>query len=84
MTRLAVKIINRARAPEDFLLKFLPRELEISVKLKHENIIQTYEIYDIYPRIYIIMEYAENGDLLDLIKVSTPFLCLIIRTIFRA
>lgn len=50
--------------------KFLPRELEMHIRLDHPNIIKVYDILEIQHRIYIIMELAEGGDLLDLIKVS--------------
>ncbi|RNA03037.1 testis-specific serine threonine- kinase 1 [Brachionus plicatilis] len=66
--KFAAKIIDRRKAPADFLNKFLPRELEIYLKLDHPNIVRIYEIMEIYHRIYIIMELAEGGDLLDFIK----------------
>lgn len=67
--RIAAKIIDRRKAPADFVSKFLPRELEINLKLNHPNIVQVYEILEIQHRIYIFMELAEGGDLLDYIKV---------------
>lgn len=35
--------------------------------LRHPNIIQLYEIQEDTKKIYMIMEYAENGELFDLI-----------------
>lgn len=67
--KIAVKIIDREKAPSDFLMKFLPRELEIYTKLHHLNIIKVYEIIDTCNKVYIFMELAEGGDLLDFIKV---------------
>lgn len=67
--KIAVKIIDRGKAPSDFLMKFLPRELEIYTKLHHLNIIKVYEIIDTCTKVYIFMELAEGGDLLDFIKV---------------
>jgi serine kinase len=69
-TRIAVKIIDRRKAPDDFVNKFLPRELDIYLKISHPNIIKIFEIMEISQRIFIFMELAEGGDLLDFIKVS--------------
>lgn len=69
LRRIAVKIIDRRRAPADFVLKFLPRELEIYRQLAHPNIVRVYEFVEIHARIYVLMELAEGGDLLELIKV---------------
>ena len=67
---MAVKIIDRRKAPPDFLNRFLPRELDIYFKLKHTNIIRVQEIIQISHRVFIFMELAEGGDLLDYKKVK--------------
>lgn len=67
--RIAAKIIDKRKAPPDFVSKFLPRELDVYIQLDHPNIIKVYDIFEIQHRIYIFMELAEGGDLLDLIKV---------------
>ena len=67
---MAAKIIDRRKAPNDFLNKFLPRELNIYRKLNHPNIIKAYDIMEVHTRIFVFMELAEGGDLLDFIKVK--------------
>ncbi|XP_004623270.1 testis-specific serine/threonine-protein kinase 1-like [Octodon degus] len=68
---VAIKIIDRKRAPADFLEKFLPRELRVLTILNHSCIIKTYEIFEtVQGKIYIIMELGSQGDLLDFIKVQ--------------
>jgi len=67
---LAVKIIRKAKAPTDFIDRFLPRELEIMYKIKHPNIIGLYQVLDLPAHVYIFMELAPAGDLLDYIKVG--------------
>ncbi|XP_043925598.1 testis-specific serine/threonine-protein kinase 1-like [Protopterus annectens] len=65
---VAVKIINKKKIPADFLEKFLPREIEITTLVNHKSIVKTYETFvNSNGKIYIIMEYAVNGDLMEYI-----------------
>ena len=70
----AVKIIFRSKLKKDYLKKFLPRELEIIIKLQHDNVICTYEVIHSKDYIFQIMRYAVNGDLLQLIH-RNGFVC---------
>ena len=65
---VAIKIVNRKIAPKDFLKRFLPRELEIIGQVKHSNICKFYEVLDIGDKVFIMMEYAPRGDLLEYIQ----------------
>ena len=42
--KVAIKVINKRRAPKDFLNKFLPRELEVLKKVRHPNVTRLFEI----------------------------------------
>ncbi|XP_043910862.1 testis-specific serine/threonine-protein kinase 2-like [Protopterus annectens] len=66
---VAVKIIDKKKAPADFLEKFLPREMEILKIVNHEYIVKTYEVFE-NPngKIYVIMELAVHGNLLEYIQ----------------
>ncbi|MEE6521566.1 hypothetical protein FKM82_019833 [Ascaphus truei] len=66
---VAVKIIDRKKAPADFLERFLPREMEILAAMNHRSIVKTYEIFETSDgKVYIVMELGVQGDLLDFIK----------------
>jgi len=66
--KYACKIICKKKAPKDFVTKFMPRELEIIKKLDHENVVKLKSVFEFDTRVFIFMEWAENGDLLSFIK----------------
>ena len=66
--KVAVKIISKRRAPADYLHKFLPREVNVIKMLKHPNIILFLQSIETNQRVYIVIEFAPRGDLLDLIR----------------
>ncbi|XP_026679824.1 testis-specific serine/threonine-protein kinase 1 isoform X2 [Diaphorina citri] len=70
--KLACKIFDKENAPEDFLHKFFPRELEILTKIDNPHLVQVHSILQRGPRVFIFMRYADNGDLLDHIKRAGP------------
>lgn len=49
--RVAIKVINRKRAPKDFRDKFLPRELEIHTTLEHPNIVKCIELMEFHNKV---------------------------------
>jgi len=66
--RLATKIINKEKASEDFVTKFLPRELQIVTRLQHPNIVRVYDVVEFDHHVYIFMDWCDKGDLLEYIK----------------
>ncbi|NXL89033.1 TSSK1 kinase, partial [Alectura lathami] len=68
---VAIKIIDKRKMPQDFLKRFLPREIAALKCLHHPSIIKTYEIFETSSKkVYIIMELGVRGDLLDYIRVT--------------
>ncbi|XP_067671741.1 testis-specific serine/threonine-protein kinase 3-like [Haliotis asinina] len=61
----AAKVIDRERAPADYVQTFMPRELEIVQSIKHERIANVQEIIQTEKSVFIIMDYAQKGDLLE-------------------
>ncbi|XP_065291561.1 testis-specific serine/threonine-protein kinase 1-like [Dermacentor albipictus] len=66
--RYAVKIIAKNQTSSDFVNRFLPRELDILPRIEHPNIVKVYRILQAREKVFIIMELAEHGDLLDHIR----------------
>ncbi|KAG5329901.1 TSSK4 kinase, partial [Acromyrmex charruanus] len=69
--QVAVKIVSKFQAPGEYLTKFLPREIEVVKGLKHPNLIHFLQAIETTHRVYIIMEYAQNGSLLEIIRRDT-------------
>ena len=64
-TKVAIKIISKKKAPQEFIVKFLPREIDIVRNLSHRNLIEFYQAIETTTRFFLVMELSENGDLLD-------------------
>lgn len=65
---VAVKIIDKKAAPKDVVSKFLPREIEVLKGINHENVVKLFDVIDGGDNLYLIMELATSGDLLDFIN----------------
>lgn len=64
--KVAIKIINKTKLDED-TLKMIQREVHIMKLLQHPNIIRLYEVLETPRTLYLIMEYAEGGEVMDFI-----------------
>ena len=67
---VAVKIISKRKAPKDYLEKFLPREIDVVKILKHPGLIVFLQSIETNNRVYLIMENAPKGDLLDVVRAK--------------
>jgi len=67
---VALKIINRSTAPESFIEKFWPREELVLNQVKHDNIVKMIEIFSERTKIYVCMELAPRGDLLEYLQLK--------------
>ncbi|XP_047546044.1 testis-specific serine/threonine-protein kinase 1-like [Vanessa atalanta] len=67
LTVLACKVIDTNTAPKDFVKKFLPREIEMLIKLNHPHLVHTHSIFQRRFKYFIFMRYMEHGDLLEYI-----------------
>ena len=64
--KYAIKTMEKAHFPEDKLI-FLQREIEITRKLNHENIIKCYDVYEDRNYIHSVFDIVEGGDLFEYI-----------------
>lgn len=71
--QVAIKVIDKTKLAEDVKNKYLPRELEFARSLEHPNIIRTHKIISIDDIVFIVMDYANGG---DLVNNLTDFGCL--------
>ncbi|XP_057346016.1 testis-specific serine/threonine-protein kinase 6-like [Manis pentadactyla] len=65
---VAIKVVDRRRAPRDFVDKFLPRELSILRSVRHPHIVHVFEFIEACNgKLYIVMEAAAT-DLLQVVQ----------------
>jgi len=69
---VALKIINRSTAPSEFLDKFWPRERSIMEKMNHKNVVKMIEVFSEGNKVYMALEKASRGDLLDYVRLKGP------------
>lgn len=68
---VAIKIIDREKAPRDFVQKFMPRELSILGQVKHDHIVNMHEIIEMPGRrVGIVMEAAAKDLYQKIIEVN--------------
>uniref|UniRef100_A0A4W5RJH2 non-specific serine/threonine protein kinase n=1 Tax=Hucho hucho TaxID=62062 RepID=A0A4W5RJH2_9TELE len=67
-SKVAIKTVDRKKAPHDFVHKFLPRELTLLREVRHDNIVHVHKLIEVCNgRLYIVME-AATTDLLQKIQ----------------
>lgn len=59
---IALKVLFKSQMNNEQILKMLKREIEIQFRLKHENINKLYSYFHDQKNVYLILEYAENGE----------------------
>uniref|UniRef100_UPI00398EA25D testis-specific serine/threonine-protein kinase 4-like n=1 Tax=Pristiophorus japonicus TaxID=55135 RepID=UPI00398EA25D len=71
-TNVAVKVLLKEKAEVEFLTKFLPREIQVWKSLKHPNLISFYQSIETTNRVYIMLELAPGGEVMDKIRMKGP------------
>jgi len=65
--KVAVKIIDKEKLPDEYAIANVHREATIMKLLDHKNIVQLFEIIETKKELYLVMELAEGGEVLDYI-----------------
>ncbi|EGD72728.1 CAMK/TSSK protein kinase [Salpingoeca rosetta] len=66
--KVAIKVISKRSAPDGYLDKFLPREISALERARHRRITDIYEAIFTTDHVFLVMQYACGGDLLDFIN----------------
>lgn len=66
--KVAIKILEKNMIKKDEDLMRIRREIDILSKVRHQNIIQLYEVVETENYFFFIMEYAEEGELSEYIE----------------
>lgn len=69
-TKLAVKKIDKRSIANKKIKATLMREVDIHKNLNHENIIRLYSSFEDSEYLYLVLEYAEGGNLFFYIRNS--------------
>lgn len=64
---MAIKILEKDKIKDITDVERVSRELHILKLVRHSSIAQLYEIVESPERIFIVMEYAQNGEFFDYI-----------------
>jgi len=65
---VAVKKIAKASIKSEHIAATLKREVDLHRRISHENIVQLYTACEDNENVYLIMEYAEKGNLFFIIR----------------
>ncbi len=86
-TKVAVKIVDKSDLDEENQRKIF-REIEIMRRLSHPSVIRLYQVMETEAMIYIVTEYAANGEIFDHMvkngRMAEPEACRVFAQILAA
>ena len=65
--KVAIKILNKRKIKLQGVFEKVKREIKVLRRFNHPHIIKHFEFIDTSSDIFIVLEYAEKGELFDLI-----------------
>ncbi|PVZ96931.1 hypothetical protein BB558_007131 [Smittium angustum] len=69
----AIKVMYKNELKENNIVKQLRREVEIQTHLRHPNILRLYGYFHDEKRIYLILEYAAQGEMYKILQAKGCF-----------
>ena len=70
---MAIKIIDKSKLDKTNLEKVY-REVEILKLLKHPNIIKLYQVMETKSMLYLVTEYATQGEIFGETEILFPYI----------
>ena len=64
---VAIKILEKSKIQDVADVERVSREIHILKLIRHPNIVHLYEIVETPKKLFLIMEFMENGELFDFI-----------------
>ena len=68
---MAVKVLEKSKIKERKDVERISREIKILKQVHHPNVVQLYEIIETDEDLYLVMEYAQSGELFEVIVENT-------------
>lgn len=69
---VAVKIITKSKCSETEM-RYLQREVDIALTLRHPNIVRTSDLFQSKEKLYIVLEFVPGGTLQTAVESFGPF-----------
>ena len=66
--KTAVKLVDKAKLTEENDRRRVGREIRVLKRLAHEHVIRLFDVVDSPKIVYVVMEYADGGSLLDYVR----------------
>jgi serine/threonine protein kinase len=66
--KVAVKVIDKTKLSDHNEASRIQREIRVLKRLNHAAIIRLFEVLEAGPRLFLVMEYAPAGSLLDYVR----------------
>ena len=66
--KVAIKILNKRKIKNQGVFEKVKREIKVLRRFNHPHIIKHFEFIDTSSDIFIVLEYAEKGELFDYIQ----------------